>query len=95
MNDDSYKALYAAIYKQAVRDDCAEVKRQLRDRLAVQGISKRKVHEYIKTNNDLIKKKVAKGVLKEAEHFGTLETWKINKENIYKLVNDLVDSFGR
>lgn len=93
--DEGYERLYAAIYKLAAKDDRAEVKRRLRNRLAVRGVSKTKVEAYIKANDDLIRQSITKGLHKEAQIWNCGETRRLQLQNIDSLVDKLVRDFRR
>lgn len=92
--DDNYMELFGAIYKQAVKDDCAEVSKKLKDRLTQLGVSKFASRDYITQNSDLIKSEVQNNVFQEAQNYGH-NTRRIRRMNIDKLAESLVEGFRR
>jgi hypothetical protein len=89
---DNYTALFIAIYFQAVRDDCLEVRKAVERRLHAKGYKLTKIAEYIKANSDYIDSEVKKAVCRESAEYGG-DTRKLQKESINRVVNHLVNKF--
>ena len=61
--DDNFKDLYAAIFKQAARDDIAKAKVMVYDALRKNGINRKEVDEFVNAEVEAVVRKL---VLKEA-----------------------------
>ena len=61
--DDNFKNLYAAIFKQAARDDIAKAKVMVYDALRKNGIKRKEVDEFVNAEVEAVVRKL---VLKEA-----------------------------
>ena len=89
---DNYTELFIAIYLQAVRDDCLEVRKSVEGRLHAKGYKLTKIAEYIKANSDYIDSEVKKAVCRESAEYGG-DTRQRQKESINRVVNHLVNKF--
>ena len=97
MNElDNYTDLLAAVYRQAVKDDCANVKAKAHTRLNKLGIRKQEASAYIDKNSDYIKSTVRKNVYQEYQNWGDGQlTKRMQCQYIAELVDDLVDNYGQ
>jgi hypothetical protein len=92
--DENYKNLYAAIYKQAVADDCREVRKKTKEALISRGVDSRRIHKYLEEMESEIKDLVCEAVYKEAQSFGeTAATRKMRNRAIIDISNQIVDVF--
>jgi hypothetical protein len=92
--DENYKNLYAAIYKQAVADDCREVRKKTKEILALKGVDGRKIRNHLEEMEPEIKDLVCEAVYKEAQSFGeTAATRKMRSRAIIDISNQIVDVF--
>jgi hypothetical protein len=93
-HDESYMNLYAAIYKQAIADDCREVRKKVKEALASRGVDNRKVRYYLEEIEPEIKDLVCEAVYKEAQNFGEAAvTRKVRNKAITDIVNQIVNAF--
>lgn len=65
--DDNFKDLYAAIFKQAAREDIATVKGMIYTELKNIGVSKSEIRRFIDENSSRIEQDVQAAVHKEAQ----------------------------
>lgn len=90
--DEGYMNLYAAIYKQAVADDCREVRKKVKDILTLKGADSRRIRSHLEEMEPEIKDLVCEAVYKEAQEYGG-KTRKMQREAIVGIVNLAVDAF--
>lgn len=92
--DRNYIELYAAIYKQAVADDCREVRKKTKDILVLRGVDSRIVRNHLEEMEPEIKDLVCEAVYQEAQNFGeTVVTRKMRGRAIIDIANRVVDAF--
>lgn len=94
ITDEGCIDMLSAMYKLAVRDDCAEVGKRVLLELMAHGVNKRKAIEYINSNADAIKKAVQYAVCDESRHYGS-GTRKIRETHMERLVKYMVERYGR
>ena len=92
--DENYKNLYAAIYKQAVADDCREVRKKAKEALAANGANIHRVREHLDEMEPEIRAMVCEAVCREAQEFGdSSKTKRMRAEAIKEIAGRVVDEF--
>ena len=91
--DESYKRLYAAIYRQAVADDIREVKKKVRELLKSEGVNRSRILEYLGDMEPEIKAMVCDAVYEEAQNFVGGRTRKMQAVAIAKIVDRMMEDF--
>jgi hypothetical protein len=87
--DSNFETIYAAIFKQAAKDDISTVKSMIYTELHNRGEDKKEIHKFIDENRDVIEKCVNESIMKEAEKYP--ETTKTNATgNLYRIRNKFV-----
>lgn len=96
INDDGYIRLYGAIYKQAVTDDCREVKKRVAQALADRKVDKYQIRKYLDKKDEKIKDSVCRAVYREAQERGDGGlTRKMQKNAMADIATGLVGEFGQ
>lgn len=92
--DENYMNLYAAIYKQAVADDCREVRKKTKEILTSKGVDGRKIRNHLEEMELEIKDLVCEAVYKEAQNFGEAAvTRKMRNRAIAGITNQIAEAF--
>ena len=92
--DENYKNLYAAIYKQAVADDCREVRKKAKEALAANGANIHRVREHLDEMEPEIRAMVCEAVYREAQEFGDgAKTRRMRRESIREITERIADEF--
>jgi hypothetical protein len=92
--DENYMNLYAAIYKQAVADDCREVRKKTKEVLTSKGVDGRKIRNHLEETEPEVKDLVCEAVYKEAQNFGEAGTTrKMRNKAITDIANQIVNAF--
>ncbi len=90
--DDNFKDLYAAIFKQAARDDIAAVKSMIYTELHNRGISKKEIYKFIDEYKDEIEECVNISVFEEAKQYPeTIKSEAIR--NLSKIRNKFIKKY--
>lgn len=90
--DDNFKDLYAAIFKQAARDDIATVKGMIYAELHNRGISKKEIYKFIDEYKDEIEECVNISVFEEAKQYPeTIKSEAIR--NLSKIRNEFIKKY--
>jgi hypothetical protein len=92
--DDNFKYLYAAIFKQAAREDIATVKGMIYAELHNRGISKKEIYKFIDEYKDEIEECVNISVFEEAKQYPeTIKSEAIR--NLSKIRNEFIKKYWR
>ena len=91
--NDNYAELYAAIYKNAVRDDLFAVCGKIQKQLILKGVDKRKAIDYVSANKEYIKEQVRMNVYKESQEYGTGKTRRMQTESMKALAEQMINSY--
>ena len=87
--DNNFKELFAAIFRQAVADDTSKVKSMIYEELHNIGMSKRKIHQFINNNKEEIENSVRQMIHDETQRYpGTRKSETLL--NLYNIRNKFI-----